>query len=55
MMHTPVVFLFFNRHDTTLKVFERIRMARPRQLVLVSDGPPCLRSGRRRAGFRSSP
>jgi len=36
---TPVAFMFFNRHETTLKVFERIRMAQPRQLVLISDGP----------------
>ena len=35
----PVVFLFFNRHTTALKVFERIRLARPKRLVLVSDGP----------------
>ena len=35
----PVVFLFFNRHSTALKVFERIRLARPERLFLVSDGP----------------
>jgi hypothetical protein len=35
----PVVFVFFNRRDPALKVFERIREARPRQLVLVGDGP----------------
>jgi len=39
MIRTPVAFLFFNRHDTTLRVFERIRMARPSRLILVSDGP----------------
>lgn len=35
----PVVFLYFNRHATALKVFDRIRQARPNRLVLVSDGP----------------
>ncbi len=35
----PVVFLFFNRHEVALRVFQRIRAARPAKLVLVSDGP----------------
>lgn len=39
MLETPVVFLVFNRPDTTAKVFESIRQAKPRQLFVVADGP----------------
>jgi hypothetical protein len=35
---TPVVFLIFNRPDTTFKVFETIRKAKPTKLLLVADG-----------------
>lgn len=35
----PVVFLFFNRPGHARRVFEQIRAARPRRVVLVSDGP----------------
>jgi hypothetical protein len=35
---TPVVFLIFNRPDTTFKVFETIREAKPTKLLLVADG-----------------
>ena len=38
-MNTPVVFLVFNRPDTTRRVFERIRQARPPKLLVVCDGP----------------
>ena len=38
-MKTPVVFLVFNRVDTTEKVFEAIRCARPPKLLVVADGP----------------
>jgi len=37
-MEAPVAFMFFNRHDTTLRVFERIRQVRPKKLILISDG-----------------
>jgi hypothetical protein len=37
-MKTPVVFLIFNRPDTTQKVFESIRNAKPPQLLVVADG-----------------
>lgn len=37
-MKTPVVLLIFNRPDNTQKVFERIRQARPPQLLVVADG-----------------
>jgi hypothetical protein len=36
---TPVLFLIFNRPDTTKKVFERIRGIQPRSLYISADGP----------------
>ena len=36
---TPVAFLIFNRPDTTAKVFEVIRQAKPTKLLVVADGP----------------
>lgn len=39
----PVLFLVFNRPDTTSVVFEAIRQAQPRRLYVAADGP---RSGR---------
>lgn len=36
---TPVLFLIFNRLDTTRQVFEEIRKARPQHLFIASDGP----------------
>ncbi|MCA9487688.1 MAG: hypothetical protein KC516_01865 [Nanoarchaeota archaeon] len=36
---TPVLFLVFNRLDTTKKVFEEIKKARPRVLFIAADGP----------------
>jgi len=38
-LKTPVLFLVFNRPDTTRRVFEAIRAARPARLFLVADGP----------------
>lgn len=35
---TPVLFLIFNRPDTTKKVFEAIRQARPTRLYVAADG-----------------
>jgi hypothetical protein len=43
-MKTPVVFLIFNRPDTTEKVFETIRQAQPAKLLVVADGPRSERS-----------
>lgn len=37
-LKTPVIFLTFNRPDTTKKVFEIIRQVRPPQLLVVADG-----------------
>ena len=36
---TPVLFLIFNRPETTNKVFEKIREIQPRQLFISADGP----------------
>lgn len=41
----PVLFLIFNRPDTTLRVFEAIRTARPPRLYIASDGPRAHRDG----------
>lgn len=38
-IESPVVFLFFNRHWTARRVFEQIRVAKPKHMILVSDGP----------------
>jgi hypothetical protein len=35
----PILFIIFNRPDTTQRVFERIRAARPKQLYISADGP----------------
>ncbi|MEO1701539.1 MAG: nucleotide-diphospho-sugar transferase [Pseudomonadota bacterium] len=37
-LETPVLFLIFNRPDTTAKVFEAIRKARPPRLYVAADG-----------------
>lgn len=42
---TPVAFLVFNRPDTTIRVFEEIRRARPPKLLVVADGPRSDRPG----------
>ena len=38
-LKTPVLFLIFNRLDTTKQVFEAIRKAEPPRLYIASDGP----------------
>lgn len=35
----PVIFIIFNRPDTTRQVFETIRAAKPTQLLVIADGP----------------
>ncbi|MEW5803375.1 MAG: glycosyltransferase family 2 protein [bacterium] len=42
---TPVLFLTFNRPETTGKVFEAIRKARPLRLFVAADGPRPHRPG----------
>ncbi len=39
MLDTPVLLLIFNRPDTTRRVFEAIRQARPKRLFVAADGP----------------
>ena len=38
-MKKPILFLIFNRPDTTKKVFESIREYQPKQLFIAADGP----------------
>ena len=44
-MKTPVVFIIFKRPDTTEKVFEVIRQAKPQKLLVIADGARVERSG----------
>jgi len=44
-MHTPVLLIVFNRPDTTARVFEAIRLARPERLYVAADGPRAGREG----------
>lgn len=44
-MNVPVVFVVFNRPDTTAKVFEAIRKARPSTLFVISDAPRLEKAG----------
>jgi hypothetical protein len=39
IVKTPVVFIIFNRPDTTAKVFASIRQAQPPKLLVIADGP----------------
>jgi hypothetical protein len=39
MLDTPVLFLVFNRPEHTLKVFEQIRVQKPKHLFIAADGP----------------
>jgi hypothetical protein len=43
--HTAVLFLVFNRPETTRQVFEAIRAARPPRLYVASDGARTDRPG----------
>jgi len=44
-LQTPVAFLIFNRPDSTIKVFEEIRRARPPKLLVIADGPRANKPG----------
>jgi hypothetical protein len=44
-MHSPLLFIIFNRPDTTARVFARIREARPPRLYIAADGPRPQREG----------
>ncbi|HEX2860736.1 MAG TPA: hypothetical protein VHN79_03810 [Lacunisphaera sp.] len=39
MLETPLVFIVFNRPETTRRVWERIRAVRPKRLFVIADGP----------------
>ena len=39
MFTTPILFLVFNRPDTTVRVFEQIRKIKPAYLYVAADGP----------------
>lgn len=42
---TPVALIVFNRPDTTKKVFEAIRLAKPPKLLVIADGARSDRAG----------
>lgn len=42
---TPILFLIFNRPETTRKVFEQIRKIKPRRLFVAADGPRTDKTG----------
>jgi hypothetical protein len=44
---TPVLFIIFNRPDTTLKVFNEIKKIKPTKLYIVADGPRTEEKGER--------
>lgn len=44
-MKSPILFLIFNRPDTTRQVFETIREAKPPRLYIAADGPRKNREG----------
>jgi len=44
-LNTPILFLIFNRPDTTAKVFERIRQMKPKKLFVSADGPRANKPG----------
>jgi len=44
-LYTPILFLIFNRPDTTQKVFNAIRKAKPKQFFIAADGSPPDREG----------
>lgn len=45
---SPVLFLIFNRPDTTLQVFNQIRAAQPPRLYIAADGPRAGKAGEER-------
>jgi hypothetical protein len=44
-LNTAVLFLVFNRIDTTKQVFEAIRQAKPPRLYIAADGARANREG----------
>jgi hypothetical protein len=44
-MNSAILFLVFNRPETTIRVFEAIRAAKPPRLYVAADGPRASRDG----------
>lgn len=44
-LSTPVLLIMFNRPDTTQRVFDAVRQAKPQQLLVAADGPRKDRDG----------
>lgn len=44
-MDTPILFIIFNRPETTRQVFGAIRRAKPKQLFIAADGPRANKPG----------
>lgn len=44
-MHSPILFLVFNRPELTLRIFDRIRQAQPKRLYIAADAPRADRPG----------
>jgi len=44
-LNIPILFLVFNRIDTTKQVFQKIRLVKPKILYIASDGPRNNREG----------
>ena len=42
---SAVLFIIFNRLDTTLKVFDQIKLSQPAKLYIAADGPRLSREG----------
>lgn len=38
-LYTPVLFIIFNRPETTFRVFKEIQRAKPKKLYIFADGP----------------
>jgi hypothetical protein len=49
----PVVFIIFNRPDTTARVFQEIARAKPEKLLVIADGPRADRPGEAEACFQA--
>ena len=43
----PILFIIFNRPETTRKVFDRIKEAKPQKLFIAADGPRDEKEGER--------
>lgn len=45
LLSTPVLFIIFNRPETTARVFEQIRAVKPARLFISADGPRRQKTG----------